>query len=1044
MLSVHAPEDDNKVFGITFRTPPKDSTGVAHILEHSVLCGSRKFKTKEPFVDLLKGSVNTFLNAFTYPDRTCYPVASMNTKDFYNLIDVYMDAVLYPRAIENPQVLQQEGWHYELEKESDPLTYKGVVFNEMKGVYSSSDALLGKATQEALFPHNAYSVDSGGDPKHIPDLTFNDFKNFHSTTYHPSNSRIYFYGDDDLVKRLDLMHSYLLDFDLRNKSLSDKTVVVPQKVLHNLCDDPPIEVKYPVDNESLDPNSYITTVNWLLSKDGVAMSSKDELTLTILNHLLLGTSSAVLQKTLTESQLGESVTGGGLSDELIQPTFSVGMKGVNEKNTSKVHELIISTLEKLIETGFDAEAIRASVNSVEFDLREFNSGGFPKGLSLMLGFMNNWIYDRDPFDAVRFEECLNEIKEDLKSGKPLFQDIIREYFVQNGHRVSVVMVPDVDVANDELERERSELQRVKANLSHQQIQDIMRATAQLKAAQEAEDSPEAKATIPRLSLHDLDTSPREIPMSLQRESNPIKYDLLLHPLSSGGILYADIGLDFSAVPLEDIPLLPLFAKMLTESGTSTMDQVALSRFIGAETGGVGASWNSGLRTSKIRGTVKEDQNDVTMYLMLRGKCTSEKIEALFGIFSDILLNAKLDNQKRAIEMLLEVKARRVNSVVGNGHSYGITRFAADKSFLGYLAENMGGLSYLRNIDDLLGLAEHDWPKLLKRLEGIRGAIVNKSGLSNEHDNALPATVVVSLTGDEKLLQGAKQYASGFIDVLNAARSANNAVVNHELRGVVHEWVELGSTKDDNNENCAVINEGISVPSQVNYVVKGGSLFQPGEEVRGSHAVVSRYLGTTYLWDTVRVIGGAYGGFGRFSPHSGRYVFASYRDPNIVETLNIYDKAGNSLRDSVREKNDLVEVKIEDGTADTSPYYSLPLLTQDDITQSIVGYTGDLDSPQSVDQKGFTSLCNYIAGETPDDRTQWRHEVLNTKLEDFREFADKLIGLTNSDHTSTTRHSKTEVVVIGSQASLDKANAALPDNKKLIISTAFKRGSLPDE
>lgn len=1030
VMSVQA-DDENKVFGITFRTPPDDSTGVAHIMEHSVLCGSRKYKTKEPFVDLLKGSVNTFLNAFTYPDRTCYPVASVNTKDFYNLVDVYLDAVFYPRALQDPQVLGQEGWHYEYDKESDKLSYKGVVYNEMKGVYSSSDSLLARATQQALFPDNAYSVDSGGNPSDIPNLTFDSFKNFHATKYHPSNSRIYFYGNDDVAKRLEIIDSYLKDFSKLSEKELNSTSIVPQQLKRPLSDAVPLKIKYPIEPGTVDANGHVVTVNWLLpgSGKGGEMNSKEKLLMNILNHLLLGTSSSVLHKALTESNLGESVTGGGVSDELIQDTFSVGMKGVSETNTSKVQELILSTLESVAEKGFDEEAILASVNSIEFDLREFNTGGFPKGLSLMLGFMSNWIYDREPFEAVRFSEDLSSIKADLKSGKPVFQTLVRNAFLNNGHRVSVVMEPDLNVAAEEIEREESKLREVRQRLTDSDLQEVVNTAAQLKAAQEAEDSPSAKETIPRLALEDLDTNPLEIPCELTSRAEPVPHDLLLHDLPSSGILYADIGLDFSLVPLEDVSLLPLFARMLIEAGTTSRDQVSLSRHIDTETGGISVSWNSGLRTSK--GRVQEDQTDVTLYMMMRGKCTGDKVSALFDIFADILLNAKLDNKKRAVEMMLEVKSHRTNRVVSSGHSFGVTRLASKSSFLGHLSEHMGGLTYLSGVDSLLEEMDKDWPRVEARLERIRRSLldraVNSKGASRP---GAPASTIVNLSGDQQILTGAGAAVDAFLQkVLVAGRGLTPSSGLDSGSGLVQEWLALPSTE------AKRVHEGIAVPSQVNYVVKGGQLFQPGEEVRGSHGVVSRYLGNSYLWDTIRVMGGAYGGFGRFSPHSGRYVFASYRDPNIVQTLETYDRAGEALMHAVDTSGGSVQnvPASVDGTPEEvleSGHYTLPPLTQEDITQSVIGFVGDMDSPMSTDQKGYTSMCNYIAGETADERKEWRQEVLATSSRDFHEFAVKLDTLSRSDAMSS--------VVVGSQSALEQANKELSGDKKLQILPLYRK------
>jgi Zn-dependent M16 (insulinase) family peptidase len=360
LLSV-SNDDDNKVFGIVLRTPPEDSTGVPHILEHSVLCGSRKYTTKDPFVQLLQGSLQTFLNAFTYPDRTCYVVASQNEKDFYNLINVYTDAVFHPRAISDPMVHAQEGWHLELESKEDPLIYKGVVYNEMKGVYSSPDSLLGRESQRSLFPDNTYGVDSGGDPTVIPDLSFEQFAEFHRKFYHPSNSRIYFSGDDDVHKRLELMDEYLKEFDFSPESKPGSTIQWQSKTYP----EPKRETyPYPIGEDS--PDTHMLTVNWLMNDK--RFTSFEEITVGILDHLMTGTSSAILRKTLMESGLGEAITGGGLSDELLQATFSMGMKGVKKEDVAKVEQLIIDTLEKVVAEGFEADDIASAMNTIEFQV----------------------------------------------------------------------------------------------------------------------------------------------------------------------------------------------------------------------------------------------------------------------------------------------------------------------------------------------------------------------------------------------------------------------------------------------------------------------------------------------------------------------------------------------------------------------------------------------------------------------------------------------------------------------------------------------------
>ena len=447
LLSVST-DDDNKCFGITFRTPPQDSTGVPHILEHSVLCGSRKYKTKDPFVQLLQGSLQTFLNAFTYPDRTCYVVASQNTKDFYNLINVYSDAVFHPRAISDPMVHAQEGWHLELENVEDPLTYKGVVYNEMKGVYSSPDSLLQREAQQSIFPDNAYGVDSGGDPKDIPNLSFEQFAEFHAKYYHPANSRIFFAGDDDVLKRLEIMDEYLGDFEDSPESKPGSKIQWQKKRYTE-----PVKVRhpYPVSDkgEGGQPDTHLTMVNWLVND--APLSPKEEITATVLDHLLMGTTSSILRKTMMESGLGDAITGGGLANELLQGTFSVGLKGVKPENVDKVEELVVDTLKKVVEEGFTQDAISASMNTIEFDMREFNTGSFPKGLSLMLGSMREWVYDRNPMDALKFEEPLAELKESIeKGGSKVFTDMIKDLLLENSHRTTVEMYPSKTLEEEQL------------------------------------------------------------------------------------------------------------------------------------------------------------------------------------------------------------------------------------------------------------------------------------------------------------------------------------------------------------------------------------------------------------------------------------------------------------------------------------------------------------------------------------------------------------------------------------------------------------------
>ena len=425
-------DDENKVFGINFRTPPADSTGIAHILEHSVLCGSRKYPVKEPFVELIKGSLNTFLNAFTYPDKTCYPVASTNVQDFYNLIDVYLDAVFHPRL--TPEVLQQEGWHYEIEDPGDPLSYKGVVFNEMKGAYSDPESILGERIQQSIFPDTTYGVDSGGDPCHIPDLTFDQFKRFHDDFYHPSNARIYFYGDDDPQQRLALLHDYLSDYEAHSVDSTISTqprFAAPKRQ----------QFSYAVDPDAVEEPKCFVVLTWLLQD----ATDAERRALLVLEHALLGTPGSPLRKALIDSGLGEDLTGSGLEVELAQMFFSVGLKGVQQADVDAVEALILQHLGELADGGIDQGMVAAALHTAEFRFRENNTGSFPRGLGLMLRLLTNWLYDRDPFTPLRFADSFAALKAKLAADDRYLEGLIQRHLLDNAHRTTVVLQPDAEL-----------------------------------------------------------------------------------------------------------------------------------------------------------------------------------------------------------------------------------------------------------------------------------------------------------------------------------------------------------------------------------------------------------------------------------------------------------------------------------------------------------------------------------------------------------------------------------------------------------------------
>ncbi|XP_074330067.1 presequence protease 1, chloroplastic/mitochondrial-like [Apium graveolens] len=933
-------EDENKVFGVVFRTPPKDSTGIPHILEHSVLCGSRKYPLKEPFVELLKGSLHTFLNAFTYPDRTCYPVASTNAKDFYNLVDVYLDAVFFPKCVEDIHTFQQEGWHHELNDPSEDIIYKGVVFNEMKGVYSQPDNILGRSSQQAIFPDNTYGVDSGGDPLDIPKLTFDEFKEFHRKYYHPSNARIWFYGDDDPIERLRILSEYLDMFDA--STAPNESIIKPQKLFLE-----PVRIikKYPATEGGELEKKHMVCLNWLISDKPLDLET--ELALGFLDHLLLGTPASPLRKILLESSLGEAIVGGGVESDLLQPQFSIGLKSVSKEDIQKVEDLVMDTLKYLAETGFEADAVEASMNTIEFSLRENNTGSSPRGLVLMLQSIGKWIYDMDPFEPLKYQKPLMALKAKIaaEGSKAVFAPLIEKFILNNPHRVTIEMQPDAKKASCDEAAERELLDNLKAGMSNEDLAKLVRATQELRLKQETPDPPEALKRVPSLSLQDISKKPLQIPIEIG-DINGVK--VLQHDLFTNDVLYSEVLFDMSSLKQELLPLVPLFCQSLMEMGTKDMEFVQLNQLIGRKTGGISVY----PFTSSVRGKV-----DPCSHMIVRGKAMSGRTEDLFNLINRIIQDVQFTDQKRFKQFISQSKAQMEDQLLGSGHGIAAARMEAKLNVAGWINEQMGGVSYLEFLQALEEKVDLNWNEISSSLEEIRKSLFTKSGC------------LINLTADGKNLTNSEKYVSKFLDSLPTSSSVKSKT-----------WTaRLPSTS-----------EAIVIPTQVNYVGKAANLYETGYEFNGSAYVISKHISNTWLWDHVRVSGGAYGGFCDFDTHSGVFSFLSYRDPNLLKTLDVYDGTSDFLR----------ELEMDD----------------DALTKAIIGTIGEVDSYQLPDAKGYSSLLRYLLGVKEEERQKRREEILSTSLGDLKEFAETINSIKDNG----------VVVAVASADDVNNANKERPN------------------
>jgi presequence protease len=930
--------DENKVFGVSFATPPADSTGVAHILEHSVLCGSRKYPIKEPFVELMKSSLNTFLNAMTFPDKTCYPVASQNVQDFYNLIDVYLDAVFFPRL--TPQIFQQEGWHYELDTPDAPLIYKGVVFNEMKGNYSSPDSMLRELSQRSLYPDITYGLDSGGDPKHIPDLTYEELKAFHQRHYHPSNAKFFFYGDDDPEERLRLLGARLAEFSGIEVDFGvplQPRFDAPKRLSRTYAAGTE-DAQGPGANEA--PRETMLTVNWMFDEPAdIEMA----LAFDILEDILVGTPAAPLYKALIDSGLGEALAGTGLDNGLRQPMFSIGLKGIDAADADKVERLIIDTISGLADKGIDPPTLEAALNTVEFHLRENNTGAFPRGIVFMLRSLRSWLHGRDPLSPLAFEAPLAAIKARVAAGERYFENVIHRQFVASQHRTVLILRPDQEQAEREAKEESARLAKVRADMSKADLEAAVEATHALKLAQERPDTPEALAAIPTLKLADLPLHNKQIPIEVTTLHDT---RVLHHDLFTNGIVYLDIGFDLHTLPTDLLSYVPLFSRALLETGVGNDDFVRLSQRIGRSTGGI---W-----PQRWMSTVP-GRPDCAAWLNLRGKALPEQTGELLSILRDILARARLDNRERFQQLLLEEKASAESRLVPAGSSYVDARLRANFFEADWAGEQMGGISYLFFLRKLVEEVETGWDGVLAKLERIRTTLLNR------------AAMLCNVTATAADWSRVQPQLADFLGALPHAPAK------------AAPWRVADTPRA----------EGLVIPAKVNYVGKGADLYRAGVKPSGTHIVARRYLRTSWLWDKIRVQGGAYGGQCTFDRYSGGFTFVSYRDPNLLATLDTYDRTADFLKGA-----DLGDAEL---------------------TRNIIGTIGEIDTYRLPDAKGFASMQRYLLGDTEAARQQLREEILSTTAADLRNFAGAM--------TEVAAHGR--VVVLGSEQAIEGANKERP-------------------
>ncbi|SFT53897.1 hypothetical protein SAMN02910356_00986 [Selenomonas sp. GACV-9] len=829
-------DDDNKVFSISFRTPPVDDTGVAHIVEHSTLCGSRKYPLKEPFVELVKGSLNTFLNAMTYPDKTMYPVASRNDKDFQNLMDVYLDAVFYPNMRENPQILMQEGWHYEIETPEEPLKYSGVVYNEMKGALSAPDDLLESRIMTSLFPDTTYGYESGGDPEAIPQLTQEMFVGFHSKYYHPSNSYIYLYGDLDIEEKLAYLDSeYLSHFDrIEVTSQIDRqpSFAAIKRVAK----------EYPVSKDDETAEKSFLSLNWVV---GDSLDVTDMMGLEILEHALLRTPAAPLRKALIDAKIGKDVDS-NFEEDMLQPFFSIIVNNSETDRADKFYELVMATLKKLADEGLDRTLMEASLNLLEFRLRESDFGSAPKGLIYGIRAMKTWLYDGEPEEVLRYEKILQAMKEGLDNG--YFEGLIRKYFLQNTHATLLTLAPSQTMAAEREAEQERELAAKKAAMSEQEIADIIAATKALKERQQSPETEEALATIPVLRLSDIRREAYDLPL---KELDLAGTKVLFSDVETHGIVYLTLFFDAQSVPQEQLPYAFLLSEIIGSVDTSEHSYAELANLKNLHTGGI---------TYDIVTYTKNGEPDsCAPKFKIKAKVLKEKLPELLQLLQEILTQSQFTDKKRVRELLEQEQASMELNLQRSAHQVVASRLAGYLSQAGRYADE-GGLPFYQFVKGFLA----DFDSGLAKMQAVFAELLPKLFNSNR--------LILSVTERESDYAA---FADAFVPF-------QQQLCHTDYPAQAYHW------------ELVARNEGLTSSSRVQYVGKGANFLKLGYSFTGVMHVLETLLRYDYFWTKIRVQGGAYGAFTSFN-RNGMMYFGSYRDPNLTETLDVFAGTADYIR-----------------------------------------------------------------------------------------------------------------------------------------------------
>lgn len=937
-IAILSNNDDNKVFYIGFRTPPEDETGVPHIIEHTTLCGSKKFPVKDPFIELAKGSLNTFLNAMTYPDKTVYPVASCNDQDFKNLMDVYLDAVFNPNITKYEEIFKQEGWHYELIGKDDELKINGVVYNEMKGAYSSPDEVLSSQIYRSLFPDNTYSKDSGGNPEYIPKLTYEAYLDFYHKYYHPSNSYIYLYGDMDVVERLEwLDKEYLSLYDYKKVN----SEINKQPAFDEIKN---VEAQYSITMDDSQENKTY------LSYNRVVGDTLDEMlyqAFDVLDYALVSSPGAPVKQALIDAGIGDDVYG-SYDAGILQPVFSFVAKNANASQADEFESIIENTLKEVVKTGINKEALLAGINSSEFKFREADFGQFPKGLLFGLNCLDSWLFDdMKPFIHL---ECLGTFAKLRKAvDTDYFEKLIQEYLLDNTHGSSVTVKPKRGLGNEREEALAKELSDYKASLSDEEIKKLIEDTEHLKKYQEEPSSDEDLRKLPMLTRADMKKN--AMPFSnIEDELSDVK--VVRHDIESNGIDYISFLFDAGDFAQSELGYLGFFTNALGLVSTEKYSYTDLANATNIYTGGIS--------TGTASHPDIKDRNNFVFKFEVKLKVLEKNLDKALELMEQMLLTSDFTDTKRLGELVAQIKARLQANLSSSGHLVAAMRSMSSFSRYALYQDELKGVAFYRSICCI----EKELSESPKSVSDKLAAIAKKLFARNR--------MLISFTGNNEAYGNAKP----------------------SLEKVIAGFDKMSAIGNQAEVHFNTAKEAFIDASQIQYVAKTGDFICEGYEYTGALRLLRIILSYDYLWINVRVKGGAYGCMNTFL-RSGESYFVSYRDPNLSDTLDVYDRIPEYIKSFSPDERDM--------------------------TKYIIGTFSALDTPMNPEAKGSRSLSAYLEGITYEQIQKERNEILNAQPEDIRRLADLVEAVLKKD----------SICVIGNE-NMIKESAGLFENVEKLI------------